>query len=223
MKATFNKHRYRNFFIGFAISCGLTLFAFNYKTDYNIGEIVEVMPDNDTYGVQVVSVKFPKKQIIKEKPRPKKTQPFTVNAKLKLVKHDIVVPTALKPAQPAAIPVSTPPVGPVTQTTSKVIMGVDVKPSFPGGMEALNRYLRNNLRYPGDCEEFEKQGTVKVMFIVDEKGRITDIKIIGNELLPSAGEESKRVIKGMPIWTPGMKDGRPVKTYFIQPIRFRLF
>ena len=73
MTATFNKHRYRNFFIGFAISCGLTLFAFNYKTDYNIGEIVEVMPDNDTYGVQVVSVKLTKKQIIKEKPRPNKT------------------------------------------------------------------------------------------------------------------------------------------------------
>ncbi len=223
MKAGFNKHRYRNFFIGIAISCGLTLFAFTYKTDYVVGDIVEITPDEDVYGVQVVSVKFPKPKLIKQKPRPKKTQPFTVNAKLKLVKHDIITPTTVEPAIPAAIPVTTPPVAPITPTTSKVVMGVDVKPAFPGGMEALNRYLRDNLRYPDDCEEFEKQGTVKVMFIVDENGKITDIKIIGNELFPSAGEESKRVIKGMPTWTPGMKGGKPVKTYFIQPIRFRLF
>jgi len=69
----------------------------------------------------------------------------------------------------------------------------------------------------------EKQGEVKVLFVVDENGSITGIKILSNELLPSAGRESERVISMMPQWKPGVKNGRNVKTYFVQPIRFKLY
>ncbi|MFT7591714.1 MAG: protein TonB [bacterium] len=222
MKAGFNKNRYRNFFIGITISCALTLFAFNYKTEYNIGDIVEITPDENIYGVQVISVSFPPPEIPKEKKRRVKPEPFTIDAKIKIVQHEILKPTPIAVAVPIAVPVSTPTLAPSAPTTD-VKDWVEVKPSFPGGPDALNRFLRKNLKYPDDCEELEREGTVRVMFIVDEEGRITEIKVLDNELLPSAGNESHRVIGMMPQWTPGMIGGKAVKTYFIQPIRFRLY
>lgn len=223
MKAGFNKHRYRNFFIGITISCALTLCAFNYKTDYNIGEIVEVTPNDNIYGVQVISVNFPPPKKEKRKKRVAKTEPFTIDAKLKIVKHHIIKPMTIAPAAPIAISVTTPSVNGTTIAKTDVKDWVEQKPEFPGGPDALNAFLRKNLEYPMDCEALERDGIVKVMFIVDEEGRITDIKVIGNELLPSAGRESSRVIGMMPNWTPGKIGGKAVKTYFIQPIRFRLF
>lgn len=224
MKAGFNKHRYRNFFIGICISCGLTLFAFNYKTQYNVGEIVEVMPQEDGNEVKVISVQFPKPEPIrKEQPKTRKVEPFSIDAKLKIVSNQIITPDPISPPAPVAIPVPTPPVGNTAPPVATVHTWVDQKPEFPGGPDALNAFLRDHIMYPPDCEELEKQGIVRVMFIVDENGEITDIQIIGNELLPSAARESQRVIGMMPRWKPGVKDGKNVKTYFVQPIRFRLF
>lgn len=223
MKAGFNKHRYRNFFIGISISCGLTLFAFNYKTDYNIGEIVEVMPESDYNEIKVISVQFPKPEPEQEvKPKTRKVEPFKIEAKIKIVSNKILTPAPIAPPAPIAISIPTPVIN-TTPPLDIVHDWVDVKPEFPGGTAALNAFLRDNIIYPEDCEEIDQQGMVKVLFIVDEFGNITGIKVIGNELLPSAARESLRVIGMMPRWTPGVKDGKNVTTYFIQPIRFRLF
>ncbi len=223
MKAGFNKHRYRNFFIGISISCGLMLAAFSYKTDYNIGEIVEVTPIDDGTQITVISVQFQKPEPIqKEQPKTRKIEPFTIDAKIKIVSNEILTPSPITPPAPVAIPVQTPVMsGPPIDDL--IHEWVDEKPEFPGGVAALNAFLRKHISYPEDCEMLEKQGEVKVLFVVDENGSITGIKILSNELLPSAGRESERVISMMPQWKPGVKNGRNVKTYFVQPIRFKLY
>src|ERR1017187_43420 len=51
-------------------------------------------------------------------------------------------------------------------------------PSFPGGDDSLNSYLRNNLKYPKEALKDSVQGIVYTNFIVDETGKIIDVKIL---------------------------------------------
>jgi outer membrane murein-binding lipoprotein Lpp len=47
---------------------------------------------------------------------------------------------------------------------------VDVLPSYPGGDKALAKFVENNITYPQDAINDGVEGTVNVMFAVDENG-----------------------------------------------------
>ena len=93
----------------------------------------------------------------------------------------------------------------------------DVMPSLAN----LPDFLRNNIHYPFRAKEEGVSGKVWVNFIIDEEG-----KILSAQILQGAGygfdEEALRVIKLMPKWKPGMKNGKPVKVSFTQPITFSM-
>ena len=97
----------------------------------------------------------------------------------------------------------------------------EVMPEYPGGMEAMMKYLSENLKYPEQAKEKNTQGRVLVTFIVEKNGSISDVKVvkgIGN----GCDEEAVRVIKAMPKWKPGMQDGKKVRVSFAIPISFKL-
>jgi protein TonB len=100
---------------------------------------------------------------------------------------------------------------------------VEVMPAYPGGESALQQFVENNVSYPQNAMDNNAEGTVRVSFVVDEKGTVTkpvvqDMNNAGNGL----SEEAVRVIKQMPKWTPGMVKGKPVKTRLELPITFKL-
>jgi protein TonB len=100
--------------------------------------------------------------------------------------------------------------------------GVEIMPSFPGGMEALGRYLSSHLHYPRMALENNISGTVYVQFVVDYEGNIKDIRLAG---IPKGGgldEEAMRVIEGMPKWKPGKQNGHPVSVLYNLPVRFAM-
>lgn len=99
---------------------------------------------------------------------------------------------------------------------------VDQKPSFPGGNKALNKFIASNLRYPDMARMLDKQGTIIVKFVVNETGVLTDIKLAKDSYSLSLGKESLRVVKAMPKWYPGQKNGKAVKVKWSIPITFRL-
>lgn len=94
----------------------------------------------------------------------------------------------------------------------------DEYPEYPGGMEAWSRYLQRMLRVPGDLESGDRK-TVRVKFVVNVNGEVTDAVIV-----QSAGKEFDkevlRVIGRMPKWKPGKQRGKPVPSYFTQPVTF---
>lgn len=92
----------------------------------------------------------------------------------------------------------------------------ETKPSFPGGMDAMMEYLRNNTKYPESQKAKKMNGHINVVFEVDTKGAIT-IKSHekGNE---DFEKEAVRVISSMPNWIPGSKQTQKV-TYNI-PVMF---
>lgn len=99
---------------------------------------------------------------------------------------------------------------------------VEQPPTFPGGEEALSRFLSNNIRYPHMATENNISGTVYVTFVVDSEGAIKDVKTVGSTKGGGLEEEAIRVVKKMPKWKPGRQNGRQVSVQFNLPIRFTL-
>lgn len=106
-------------------------------------------------------------------------------------------------------------------TTEKVYTAVEQMPTFPGGDAAMYSYIAENLKYPTVAQEQSIQGTVVVKFVVGKDGQVRDAKIIRGKS-PELDAEALRVVKGMPRFTPGKQDGKPVSVYFALPIKFSL-
>ncbi len=104
-----------------------------------------------------------------------------------------------------------------------VYANVEVYPSFPGGNKGVQDYFDKNLAYPADAANDGVEGTVNVMFTVDETGKLTNPHIMGDKLGYGLEEEALRVVKAMPQWNPGKLKGKNVKTRFTLPVSFQLY
>lgn len=103
----------------------------------------------------------------------------------------------------------------------KVIEIPEEMPQFPGGDEALFKFLKRNLRYPKIPLQERMEAVVYVAFVVKSDGSIGEVSMI-----KAAGfgfdEEVTRVVKKMPEWKPGLVNGQPVPVLFKMPVRFKL-
>lgn len=98
---------------------------------------------------------------------------------------------------------------------------VEKKPMFPGGDEALYKYLSKNIHYPDRAKQMGITGIVYVQFIIDEFGGIQNVKAVRG-IGGGCDEEAQRVIKGMPRWIPGKQGGHAVRVQYHIPIDFQL-
>ena len=98
---------------------------------------------------------------------------------------------------------------------------VEEMPQFPGGGEALMKYLATNVHYPEAAEKAGVQGRVIVTFVVGTDGSISDASII-KSVDPSLDQEALRLVNSMPNWTPGKQDGKAVRVKYTIPISFAL-
>lgn len=60
-----------------------------------------------------------------------------------------------------------------------------------------------------------------VTFIVQKDGSVTHAKI-AKSIDPELDAEALRVVKGMPKWTPGTQNGKPVSVRYMVPVKFSL-
>lgn len=104
-------------------------------------------------------------------------------------------------------------------------VGVEQMPQFPGGKEALDKYLKEELRYPSDAVQQGIQGSVMVRFIVNRDGSISDAVVSRGILKDEAGvcsKEALRLVNAMPKWVPGKLGNKNVRVYYTLPITFSL-
>ncbi len=134
-----------------------------------------------------------------------------------------------------------------TITSKEIHLIVEQMPEFPGGVEAMIEYISNKLQYPPLVQATGAQGRVILRFVVGKDGKIQDVDILSNDLAFEnkslsktinfmgvekdldiktiqfiAAQEAMRVVKSMPKWNPGIKEGKPVSVYFTMPFSFRL-
>lgn len=93
---------------------------------------------------------------------------------------------------------------------------------FPGGEEALKKYIYDNLVYPEDARDNEIEGTCRIKFKVKDDGRIYEPMVSKSSGHKPFDYEAIRVIKSMPKWKPAQINGKNVSSYFELPITFQL-
>lgn len=98
---------------------------------------------------------------------------------------------------------------------------VDQQPEFPGGDAMLAQYLSRNISYPQAASNASQQGNVRVKFVVNEDGSISNVTVVRGFGYGSE-QEAIRVVNSMPRWKPGKNNGVPVKVWFQLPVRFVL-
>ncbi|MBR6249700.1 MAG: M56 family metallopeptidase [Bacteroidales bacterium] len=98
---------------------------------------------------------------------------------------------------------------------------VEDMPKYPGGQEALQIYLSEQVKYPENAIKRQVEGRVFVSFVIDKEGYVTDVKM-AKGVDPDLDAEAMRVVASMPQWTPGKQRGIPVAVSFTIPINFKL-
>lgn len=102
---------------------------------------------------------------------------------------------------------------------------VDQMPEYPGGQEALMKFLAKNTKYPAlkGNENFDSK--VYVTFIVDTNGEVVNecvINIYSRIKLNALELEVLRVAKLLPLWKPGRQNGKKVPVRYVLPTLFCL-
>ena len=97
----------------------------------------------------------------------------------------------------------------------------DQLPEFPGGIQAMMKFLSTNIKYPVEAQKKGISGRVIVQFVIMEDGTLDQAKVIRG-VDPLLDEEALRVVKSMPKWKPGIDRGEAVKVRFTAPFMFNL-
>lgn len=91
-------------------------------------------------------------------------------------------------------------------------------PEFPGGADALKKFLARYLTTPEQLEAGERK-VVKIKFKVDKDGSVNTFEIV-----TSGGDdfdgEVLRVVKKMPRWVPAIQNGVNVPVSYVLPVTF---
>ncbi len=104
---------------------------------------------------------------------------------------------------------------------AKVFTFVEQMPVFPGGEQALQKYILDHFKYPQVSLEDGVQGTIMVRFVVKENGSVGEVQILKG-LDSYCDKEAKRVISNLPRFTPGRQQGKPVKVWYQIPVRLTI-
>lgn len=94
------------------------------------------------------------------------------------------------------------------------------EPLLPGGSKSLPAYLVQNLRYPPDAYRRDLQGTVRLEFVVEPSGSLSNLRAL-DELGAGCTDEAMRLIRSL-CWKPAVKNGVRVRGTQVISIDFRI-
>lgn len=139
--------------------------------------------------------------------------------KVEVVNQDVDPPPP--PPQPKKVTVVTIVEHQDQQDDTPIFTVVEDMPMFPGGKEAMYKYLGENITYPSEAKKDSISGTVYVTYVVEKDGSVSNIRLLRG-VREDLDNEAMRVIKEMPKWTPGKQRGKAVRVQYNLPIKFVL-
>ena len=110
---------------------------------------------------------------------------------------------------------------PVEEKAVEIFKAVEQMPQFPGGDEALIKYLSSHINYPPMAAEANIQGRVVVQFVIDKTGKVGEVKVV-RSVDKDLDREAVRVCKSLPKFVPGRQNGQPVAVWYTLPVSFKL-
>ncbi|HRD39103.1 MAG TPA: TonB family protein [Bacteroidia bacterium] len=108
----------------------------------------------------------------------------------------------------------------------EAIKNPDVMPEYPGGSQEMMKFISSHLKTdslktdktasPGGCKSL-------VEFTVDKAGKVGQVFIVRSCVgCAECDALAVRAIEKMPLWKPGLKDGKPVSVKLGLPVFFTL-
>ncbi|WP_136669080.1 energy transducer TonB [Flavobacterium sp. H122] len=96
---------------------------------------------------------------------------------------------------------------------------VENQPIYPGGINEFMKFIGKNFQAPTD-ENFSG-GILKVSFVIEVNGSVSDIKIL-NDLGHGTAQEITRILQMCPKWNPADHEGKPARVLFTLPVTIRI-
>jgi protein TonB len=205
--------------IGFVLSLGFVLFAFNMtqteKSTSNLGELENIVAEEEIIPIT-------RQEEIKPPPPP---EPPKVSEVINIVEDDVEIDDELKIEDTEADANTQVTIVEIEEEAeveeAQVFFIVENMPEFPGGDLELRKYIAQNVSYPEIAKENGIQGRVFIQFVVNQKGEVEQVKVVRG-VDPSLDKEAIRIIQSLPKWKSGSQRGKPVKVSFTVPINFQL-
>jgi len=218
-KANLEKSRTVFMLLGLIIAIAFVVSAFQWQSE-------KVLPKIKSDGTEPLIEIYPDVTISENIEKPKK-QDNSVNEKKKILDEIIISETAKalvekpkvvvvpKDAKIIIIP------EPIEEPVDKIWEWTSEPPKFPGGINALRRWIGKHVNYPAVARENQVEGTVFLRFEVTKTGKIGKVELQkGIDILIDT--EAIKVIKKLPNFKPGKHNGAAVNVWFSIPISFKL-
>lgn len=191
-----------------------------------LGQVAPKNIDND-----IIPVTLQPKKPLPPPPKPKTTQMKVVKNKTK-IKNPVHVFTPETNPNTPIIPVQRPE-NPVKE---KVFAIVERMPAMRDCNDLKKESARKTctyekivadlgkaMKYPQIAKEQNIVGTVYMHFVVNDKGKVTDVKVLkgiaGGKVLD---QEAIEMVKSLPDFVPGQQRGKNVSVSYNLPIKFSL-
>jgi protein TonB len=217
-KADLDRNKSMFTLIGFVVVLGILLSAFEYRaSDDNVATLGEL----GNMAMEEEIIPITRQEEIKPPPPPK---PQVVEI-IEIVEDDVEIEDELEMEDTEANEDTQVEEVEMEEEESDEVFGfavIEDKPEFPGGEAALMSYFGKNTKYPEIAKENDIQGRVFVGFVIDKKGKVTEVTILRG-VDPYLDKEAIRVVKAMPAWKPGKQRGKAVKVRYQVPVNFKLF
>lgn len=104
-------------------------------------------------------------------------------------------------------------------TLEGVKVSEDTLAAYPGGELAFDQYILTGLRTTKAALAANISGNVVIKFVIDENGRVADI-FITKKLGYGCDEQAIALLRHMPLWQPGVINGKRVKTRLEKAFHF---
>ena len=93
------------------------------------------------------------------------------------------------------------------------------RPYFADGGN-MGQYIVNNMQFPAEAKEREIQGTVRLSFVVETDGSVSNIVVV-NSVGGGCDNEAVRLLEET-VWLPAEKNGKYVRSSNMQDITFSI-
>jgi periplasmic protein TonB len=205
------------FLIGLSISVALAITAFEWRTKKS----EPVSPTFDPVLEAVLEVKPTVHEFIPPAPIP-------VKENISTSKSVVLVATTETKDSSKDIDIAAPPdinadfidFPALDEPTTEIFIIVEVMPIPTGGYESFYKELSKTIKYPRQAQRNNTEGKVFVEFVVDQDGKITNLKV-SKGIGDGCDEEAMRVLI-QTRWQPGKQRGKPVNVRMTLPLTFKL-
>ncbi|MDQ6471105.1 energy transducer TonB [Flavobacterium sp. LHD-80] len=93
------------------------------------------------------------------------------------------------------------------------VAGIDTRPEFPGGIDALNTFIKQNFKTPKPG----LKGKIYITFIIEKDGSLNNINVL-RDLGYETGAEAIRVLQLAPKWSPGKQNNKIIRVLYSMPM-----